>query len=226
MNYAGARSLLSCLTDEQLLIVDADDHYVDALGMTRDALIGRSVLDITHPDDRAVNQQRAEALRNGGEPFSITKRYVAADGTDLWVTNHISLFHTGINRRMMATVQLLDRPPVDDERRVLRLAAERILVKRRLRADYFGHDMFGEPAFDLLLDLFVQGVAGRDTYTTSAAVASGASLTTALRTIAMLVERGLVERDADPVDRRRVLLRLTEEGMRQMRDYLVAADRV
>ncbi|MDR6786763.1 PAS domain S-box-containing protein [Sphingomonas sp. BE138] len=217
---------MSCLTDEQLRILDADDDYAAMLGYSRDALIGRSVLSLTHPDDRDIARQQAEALVSGGTPFSITKRYVAGDGHAFWATSHVSLFHAGANRRIMATVELLDSVPADDERRVLRLAAERILAKRRLRHQFFDEDLFGEPAFDLLLDLYAQALAGRATYTTSAAVASGAPLTTALRQIATLVDRGLVAREADPVDRRRVLLCLTDEGSHRMRDYLLAAEQM
>lgn len=226
MDRAASRSLKSCLTDEQMRIVDADDDYVAMLGYERDLLIGRTFLEITHQDDRTVNRQRAEALMAGGDPFSITKRYIAADGSVIWVTNHVSLLHVGANRRQLVTVELLETPRPEDQRRLLRLAAERILAKRRLRTHYFQGEMFGEPAFDLLLDLFVQEMSGRQTYTTSAAVASGAPLTTALRQIAMLVERGLVTRDPDPVDRRRVLLRLSDEGSKQMWDYLAATEKI
>ena len=224
VDRAGARKLLSCLTDEHLRIVDADEAYGTALGYARNALVGRDVLELTHPDDREVNRERADALIAGGAPFSITKRYIGADGRFLWVTNHISLFHTGTTRRMMATVELIDGPPAEDEKRMLRRAAERILAKRRLRTHYFEDEMFGEPAFDLLLDLFAQDLAGRDTYTTSAAVASGAPLTTALRQIAMLVDRDWIVRDPDPNDRRRIRLRMTAAGSLRMRDYLLAAE--
>ena len=107
VDRAGARKLLSCLTDEQMRIVDADEDYGVALGYERHALIGRDVLELTHPDDREINRERADALIAGGAPFSITKRYVGADGRSFWVTNHISLFHAGNTRRMMATVQSL-----------------------------------------------------------------------------------------------------------------------
>lgn len=226
MDRAGARSLLNCLTDERMRIVDADDGYAAVLGYDRKALIGRSVLDLTHPADREVNQQRADALMAGGNSFSITKRYLAAGGESVWVTNHISLIHVGNRRQTLATVELLEGPPVEDENRLLSVAAQRILAKRRLRGQYFPEDIFGEPAFDVLLDLFVGELAGRETYTTSAAVASGAPLTTALRQIAMLVERGLVSRMPDPIDRRRVLLKLTEEGLRCTWDYMRSAEKI
>ncbi|WP_294196198.1 PAS domain-containing protein [uncultured Sphingomonas sp.] len=221
----GARTLLSCLIDERWRIIDADEGYVAVLRYPRDALIGRDVLSLTHPEDREIERQHAMALMRDGTPYSITKRYLRNDGDTLWGTSHVSLFHAGATRRMMATVEILDGPPANDEPRLLRVAAERILSKRRLR-DQFFERFFGEAAFDLLLDLFAQDLAGRDTYTTSAAVASGAPLTTALRQITMLVERGLVAREADPVDRRRVLLRMTDEGAQRMRAYLLAAEQV
>ena len=223
MDRSGARGVLSCMTDEQLRILDADDDYAAMLGCSRDALIGRCLLSLTHPDDRDVTRQQAEALMRGGGPYSITKRYLVGDGRAFWTTSHVSLFHAGMNRRMLATVELLDESPAADERRTLRRAAEQTLAKRRLRHQFFDQDLFGEPAFDLLLDLYAHDLAGRATYTTSAAVASGAPLTTALRQIATLVDRGLVAREADPVDRRRVLLCMTAEGSRRMRDYLLAA---
>jgi PAS domain S-box-containing protein len=226
MDRAASRSLMSCLVDEHMRVVDADDDYVAMLGYGRDLLVGRSVLEFTHQDDRTVNRQRSDALLAGGDPYSITKRYIAADGSAIWVTNHVSLFHTGTKRRQLATVEVLETPRVEDQRRLLRVAAERILAKRRLRSHFFQGEMFGEPAFDLMLDLFVQELSNRQTYTTSAAVASGAPLTTALRQITMLVERGLVCREADPVDRRRVLLRLTSDGSKQMWDYLAAAEKI
>jgi PAS domain S-box-containing protein len=219
----GTRGLSSCLTDQDLQILDADDDFVAALGYSRDALIGRDILALTHPDDRGMTRTRLDALLNGSPPFSITKRYLCADGSSLWVTNHVTLFHVGATRRLMATVELLDGPPPEDEKRVLHRTAECILQKRRLRSQYFDGELFGEAGFDVMLDLFVQDLAGRSTYTTSAAIASRAPLTTALRQIAMLVDRGLVAREPDPVDRRRVLLRMTDDGAQRMREYLRAA---
>ncbi len=204
------------------MIVDADDDFVAALRYTREALIGRDLLAIIHPDDRAMNRERLDALVAGGPPFSITKRYVCADGKPLWVTNHVTLFQVGSMRHVMATVELLDGPPPGEEDRILHRTAECILQKRRLRNQYFDSELFGEAGFDVMLDLFVQDLAGRSTYTTSAAIASRAPLTTALRQIAMLVERGLVAREPDPVDRRRVLLRMTDDGAERMREYLRA----
>lgn len=226
MKRAGVRRLLSCLADESLFIVDADDDCLAALGYGRDRLVGCSLLDLTHEDDRDVTRDRIDTLMQDGAPFCITKRYIRADGDAMWVTNRVSLFHAGTRRHLLKTIEVLDEAPLDDQRRALQLTAQRILARRRLRVDYFGGEMFGEPGFDLLLDLFVQEASGRQTYTSSAAVASGAPLTTALRQIGLLVDKGLVCRAPDPADRRRVLLKLTAEGAETMQTFLSAAGRI
>jgi PAS domain S-box-containing protein len=226
MERASSRQVMFCFADEQYRLRDADPEFVDMIGLPREQLMGRNALDFTHVEDRPVYRSSLEGLLSHETPFSITKRYVAASGAPVWVTNHVSSFHMGRQRMLMATVELLSRPAEEDRRRVLRVAAERILAKRRLRTQFFEEALFGEPAFDILLDLFVQEQAGRETCTTSAAVAAGAALTTALRQIAWLVDRGFVLRTPDPHDRRRTLLHLTALGQQTMWDYLGAAERI
>jgi len=83
---------------------------------------------------------------------------------------------------------------------------------RRLRDRHFKNDLFGDPAWDILLDLFVQKSAGKRVSITSACIASGTPPTTGLRWVALLVEEGLVIREGDEVDRRRAFLRLSKAG--------------
>lgn len=226
MQGSGVRSLMSCLVDDDLTICDVDDGYAAAIGRVRDDVIGCHLPDLLHADDRAAFSERLHLLCVDGRGFSTTLRLAGHETRRVWLTHHVSLLQLGSWRRASMTVAYEDVPPVDDERRVLKRAAERILGKRRLRERYLGSAVVGEPAFDLLLELFVQEAEGRAVYTTSAAVASGAPLTTALRQIAMLVESGLVRRLPDPIDRRRVIVQLTPEGMRTMTDYLAATQRV
>lgn len=226
MQGSGVRSLMSCLVDDDLAVCDVDDGYAAAIGRARDDVIGCHLPDLLHPDDRGAFAERLRMLCVDGRGFSTSLR-LAGDATRLvWLTHHVSLLQLGAWRRLSMTVAYEDVAPVDDERRALKRAAERILGKRRLRERYLGSAVVGEPAFDLLLELFVQEAEGRAVYTTSAAVASGAPLTTALRQIAMLVESGLVRRLPDPIDRRRVIVQLTPEGMRTMTDYLAATQRL
>ena len=92
---------------------------------------------------------------------------------------------------------------------------------RRRRSTIFGDDtLFGEPAWDILLDLFVAGERGNRVAVTSACIGSGVPSTTALRWLSVLETRGLIEREYDNQDARRSFVRLTAQGRKYMVEYL------
>ena len=93
---------------------------------------------------------------------------------------------------------------------------------RRIRGTYFRSDLLGEPAWDILLDLFIQERVGRRISVTAACIGSGAATTTALRYLNLLIEDGLVQREGDPTDGRRSWLKLTPEAVETMSEYLKA----
>jgi DNA-binding MarR family transcriptional regulator len=49
-------------------------------------------------------------------------------------------------------------------------------------------------------------------------------VTTALRHLAVLTERKIIEREYDPVDQRRIFLRLTEEASAEIQRTLLTDD--
>lgn len=98
--------------------------------------------------------------------------------------------------------------------------ADRLYRSRRRREAHFKSGLFGEPAWDMMLDLFINKVRGRKLWTTSLCIAAGVPQTTALRYIAVLEQAELVQRAVDPQDRRVVLVDLTASGFTLMRDYL------
>ena len=92
--------------------------------------------------------------------------------------------------------------------------------ERRMRDEYFGQPgLFGEPAWDILLDLTQAEMAGRKLSVTSACIGACVPPTTALRWLAVLEQHGLVERESDSNDGRRAFVRLSDEGIRKMTGY-------
>lgn len=100
-------------------------------------------------------------------------------------------------------------------------AAMRALAHRRLRDSHFEErDIFGEPAWDILLDLYVHHEKRVDVSVTSACIASAVPATTGLRWLNLLKDQGLLFIEPDPNDNRRRFVRLTPEGYECMTQYL------
>ncbi len=79
---------------------------------------------------------------------------------------------------------------------------------RRMREKLLGPDLFADPAWDMLLDLYVEYKAGRSPSVSSLCLASHVPVTTALRWITKLEHDGLITRSHDPKDGRRIYVHL------------------
>jgi hypothetical protein len=102
--------------------------------------------------------------------------------------------------------------------------ARKAYAARRRRAAIFGNpDLFGEPAWDILLDLYIAHVERKDVSVSSACIGPAAPPTTGLRWLGVLADHGLVLREHDPADQRRVLVRLTPAGLDAMDRYFTLA---
>jgi hypothetical protein len=109
------------------------------------------------------------------------------------------------------------------ERRYLALARQAYALRRK-RAVIFGNpELFGEPAWDILLDLYIAHADGKPVSVSSACIGSAAPPTTGLRWLGVLAEEGLVVRENDADDHRRVLVRLTRAGITAMERFFDAA---
>ena len=94
---------------------------------------------------------------------------------------------------------------------------------RRRRSKIFKSDeLFGEPAWDILLDLYICDKQGRRVSVTAACLGAGVPETTALRWLKQLERQGLLLREADRRDGRRCFVRLSELGYAKMTAYLQA----
>lgn len=91
---------------------------------------------------------------------------------------------------------------------------------RRRRATVFADPtLFGEPAWDILLDLFIAAKERKRLPVTSACIGSAVPATTALRWLTVLEEKGLIVRENDANDARRVFVRLSTDGYEKMVAY-------
>ena len=105
------------------------------------------------------------------------------------------------------------------QRLALTLARE-FYSGRRRRARYLSADLFGEPTWDILLDLYVASRENRRVPTTSACIGAHVPPTTALRWLRILEMRGMVEREEDGRDGRRTFVKLSPRGHGVMEAFL------
>ena len=111
------------------------------------------------------------------------------------------------------------RPPLPDPRLVRKLIAG-----RQARAKYFDGDLFADPAWDMLLDLTAAQAEHQRVSVTSLCIAAEVPATTALRWIKQLVDCGVFERVADPADRRRAFIALSDKSAEAMARYFAEVE--
>jgi len=81
---------------------------------------------------------------------------------------------------------------------------------RRMRDHFLPSDLFADPAWDMLLDLMAARLGKERVSVSSLCIAAAVPPTTALRWIRLLTERGILIREADPADGRRIFIALSD----------------
>ena len=98
--------------------------------------------------------------------------------------------------------------------------ARAVVRTRRLRARHFNRVMFAEPAWDILLLLYLaESSEGRQTIGQLAELVE-TPLTTVLRWIGYLEKEHLIERKDHPTDRRIVFVKLASKGRDALEAFL------
>jgi DNA-binding MarR family transcriptional regulator len=98
--------------------------------------------------------------------------------------------------------------------------AERIYRSRRDRERMFADSIFADPAWDLLLDLFIRSERNEQVSISSACHASSVPEATALRYLKVLTEKKYVERISHPNDKRSTTLKMTPICTNLMTEFL------
>lgn len=109
----------------------------------------------------------------------------------------------------------------DMERAEVAEVAKSYLKSRRARERLFPAALFGEAAWDILLDLYVSRVEGRAVTVSDATVASGVAATTGLRWIGKLLEEELIVRFDDPHDKRRSFLEIRDDISQRVEQWII-----
>ena len=124
--------------------------------------------------------------------------------------------YAAIPRSFVPEDRMLDRQRAKAVRRMLR--------QRRMREQYFPADLFADPAWDMLLDLYAARLERQPVSVSSLCIAAAVPATTALRWIKTMTDAGLFVREADPHDGRRIFIALAEGAHDSLARYFEALD--
>ncbi len=109
------------------------------------------------------------------------------------------------------------------EERTLK-TVRRMLRQRRMREQYFPADLFADPAWDMLLDLYAARLERQPVSVSSLCIAAAVPATTALRWIKTMTDAGLFLREDDPHDGRRIFIALAEGASDALARYFEALE--
>lgn len=128
------------------------------------------------------------------------------------------------NRPIVASAEESDTPRpsvagLSNDATVRRNALTMLRKIRKVRSRYFPEELFSDPCWEMLLDLYDARLSGEEVTVTGLGVTSGVPLSTAMRRMQELQKHGLIERIDDLNDKRRQLVTLTPGGLRAIDDF-------
>jgi DNA-binding MarR family transcriptional regulator len=107
------------------------------------------------------------------------------------------------------------------QREALRKDAAKVQLSRRLRHKELDEQILGEPAWDILLSLFVIDNSSRRMSLVELARATKVPQTTTLRWVSTLEQHDLARRVPNRFDHRVVHVELTDKGRKSMEAYFM-----
>jgi PAS domain S-box-containing protein len=84
-----------CISNTQGQFVQVNQRFCQITGYAPQELLGHSFVEITHPDDVAIDMDQVQRLMQGQcDSYAIEKRYICKDGTVIWINLTVSLMRT------------------------------------------------------------------------------------------------------------------------------------
>ena len=130
-------------------------------------------------------------------------------------------FLTVVERAHSEASRAAENAASPEQRALLREHARQIRFSRDLRQKSFDRNIFGEPAWDMLLALYTIDGDQRRLNIRELSKLTGLALTTALRWLDYLEEQDLIERKPNPFDQRMIYVELSDKGRTAMDHYLM-----
>lgn len=104
--------------------------------------------------------------------------------------------------------------------------ARQIMERRRLREKGFRPTFFGEPAWEMLLELYIRESSGASTTVEQLQAGSGSPASTVERWLQLLERDGLVNRRSHPVDHGTEFVELADPARESLETYFKAIGRL
>lgn len=144
--------------------------------------------------------------------------------TDRYVHHIVSADGIG-NSTAIYALKSHDRPPERDVDALALANAKATMRRRLLRQQLIGSpELFGEPAWEMLVDLFIHECERKPLSISSLCVTASTSMSTALRLAQKLSDAGILRRIPDPADGRRCYMRLEPATAQKLRAYFAEGE--
>jgi len=141
------------------------------------------------------------------------------DGNDS-ISHQMEVLRERLGSAMRLADQLAGAPEAPEFNHAVTECYVRTMIKlRRHRDRYFSSELFADPAWDILLELYAAALGQFRVSISNLCLAAAVPATTALRWIKQLEDSGLVERRPDRTDGRRQFIMLSEEALSSMNAY-------
>jgi FixJ family two-component response regulator len=193
---------------------------------TKDVAIGALRASVTDILEKPVTQQqlRAAMQRIRGLRPTVPVRDALLDKiTDLSAElQRIALLMDGPDRPAEAVpVVEVGQPAQDVDAGQLKAVIREQLRREAKRREIGGGELFGDPTWAMLLDLLLAKIDNRRISVSSACIASGAPMSTALRLVRRLVGEEVLCRLPDEHDKRRHFLVINPKFERPLLEHIV-----